>query len=50
MKLQDYLKKVLDEAEKQITARIEFDLILDDKCEVNKNGCQRVHFEVMQIK
>jgi len=50
MKLQDYLKKVLNEAKEQCTARLEFDLILDDKCEVNEEGHQKVHFEIMQIK
>lgn len=50
MKLQEYIKKVLEDAKKQCTAKIEFDLILDDKCEVNKKGRQQVHFEVMQLK
>ena len=50
MKLEDYIKEVIKDSKDQCTATIEFDLILDDNCEVNSDGKQEVHFKIIQIK
>ena len=50
MKLQEYLKKALEEISKQCTARAEIDLELDEKLNVVDGGKQKIHLEVIQLK
>ena len=46
MKLSEFMEKILKEANARFTVAIEFDLTLNDKCEIDKNGGQKVNFEV----
>ena len=50
MKLQEYLKKSLEEISKQCITTAEIELILDDKLNVTEKGHQRISLTVYTIK
>lgn len=50
MKIKEFVKKVVEDMKEQMTMRLEFDLELDENCNVVDGGNQRVHVEVIQLK
>ena len=50
MKLSDYIKKTIDAAKELCTVEIEFNIRLNDKCEVDEKGSQRIHFKIYSLK